>query len=122
MLAIALMQWWYFKGWLEAGKRGLGMARSVLQSFSVPILARTLFAPWKQIVALSQPNETVQMKLRKVLDNLVSRVVGFMVRSLTLIAAMILALAALITGLAIIIIWPLLPLSVLLLIAKGLGI
>ena len=121
MLAVALLQWWYSRGWLETGKRGLGMASSVVQSFSVPILAKTLFAPWKQIVALKPANDNIQLKLRRVLDNLVSRVVGFMVRSLTLLTALIMALFALAIGVVMIVIWPLIPVSVVILTGKGLG-
>src|SRR5688572_32715949 len=116
MLAIALLQWWYSKGWMETGKRALSLPGSVIQSFSVPILARTLFAPWKQIVAMKPANDNIQLQLRRVMDNLVSRVVGFFVRSLTLLAATIMSVLALAAGATVTLAWPLVPIAVIFLI------
>ena len=122
MLVLSLLQWWYSRGWLEVLRRMRDLIRGIYLQFSVPTLLKTLFAPWKQIVALKDPNRTIQMKLRGVLDTLVSRVVGFMVRSMTLIAAVLVITAIGIGGLITVIAWPLIPLSLPLLIAKSIGV
>ena len=122
MLVLSLLQWWYSRGWLELIKRTQALISGIYLQFSVPTLLRTLFAPWKQIVAFQEPNQTIQMRMRGVLDTLVSRVVGFMVRSMTLVAAVVVMILIALSGLLTILIWPVLPLSVPLLMVKGFGI
>ena len=81
--------WWYTGGlkWVvaRAGKR----LNAVHRMFSVGILLRTLFAPWKQIVGTPNNNQTLDDKFRMKLDNLISRFVGLGVRTLTLLAAFV---------------------------------
>lgn len=121
MLFFAWAGWWYTAGWLECMKRIEGAIRGVLKSFSVTTLLRTLFAPWKQIVAMKDPNENLQMKLRGVLDTLVSRFVGFFIRIFTLLTAVIVTFFLMLGGGALLLIWPLLPMAVPALITKGFG-
>lgn len=91
-------------------------------SFSVTTLLRTLFAPWKQIVAMKDPNENIQMKIRGFFDTLVSRFVGFFIRLFTLLTAVLATVFLLISGGALLLIWPLLPIAIPALITKGAGI
>lgn len=121
MLFFAWLSWWYTAGWLECLKRVENAVRGVLKSFSVNTLLRTLFAPWKQIVAIKDPNENIQMKIRGFFDTLVSRTVGFFVRIITLVTASVMILLYTALGIALLVIWPLLPVSVPALIAKGFG-
>jgi hypothetical protein len=85
--------------------------------FSVPILIRTLFAPWRRII--TYPGATIDAKLRAAGDNMVSRVVGFSVRSMVLFSAgVMLVLVAAVAALQLII-WPLIPVAVVVAIVKG---
>lgn len=122
MLFFAWLSWWYTTGWLECMKRVEGAISGVLKSFSVTTLLRTLFAPWKQIVAMKDPNENIQMKIRGFFDTLVSRFVGFFIRTFTLLTAVLLTLFLMISGGALLLMWPLLPVAVPVLITKGIGI
>lgn len=83
----------------------------------MPLLLRTLAAPWRRMTTMSQG--TLEQRFRALVDNAVSRVVGFIVRVLALTAAALLiaglALAAAITMLA----WPLLPVGGIVLIIYG---
>lgn len=103
------------------GQRFLSLAQGVYQSFSVPTLLRTLFAPWRQTIAPAGPNRNIKERWRGLIDNLVSRVVGFGMRSATLIAAVIETVVISVVGTALIIVWPAVPALVTLLFAKGLG-
>jgi hypothetical protein len=118
MLVIGFIQWWYGPGWREAGQAVLGRIRSTYLNFSIPILLRTMFEPWRRIVSPSQGS--LGMKMRAMLDNLVSRFVGFGVRFCALIAALVLMALNLIIGGLIFVLWPTLPLLSLLLVAGGL--
>lgn len=85
--------------------------------FSVSILLRTLFSPWRRIITF--PGASLQDHLRAFGDNLISRFVGFIVRVSVLIAAGVtLALLVLLCFVEIVI-WPLVPLGALALIVKG---
>ena len=91
----------------------LGISRM----FSVPILLRTLFAPWKRII--SYPGASLEAKLRAFTDNLVSRAVGFVVRVLVLLTALTLEALAACVGVVWIILWPLLPVAAVVLLIKA---
>ncbi|HVE80810.1 MAG TPA: hypothetical protein VNA68_01580 [Candidatus Dormibacteraeota bacterium] len=118
MLALAFLEWWYGRGWkLFAGKQ-LGSIKHLMLAFSVPLLARTLFAPWKQIISYS--DDSLAMNMRVLLDNTVSRVVGFGVRIIVLFAAFLLSAIWLAVSLAGLILWPLLPIASIVLIIGGL--
>lgn len=121
MLAVAFFQWWYGEGWLECFKRLMRQARQILMAFSLPILVKTLFAPWKQTVDVLGKNANLQQRLQAWIGNQISRVVGFLVRSFTLIAALLAAGLMAVAAVALTIVWPLLPLSVVWLFAKGAG-
>ena len=111
MLFVAFFRWWYTAGWLRLLD---GVKRRLIrlgQTFSVPLLLRTLFKPWKQIVALRDPNATIGMRFRGLVDNLVSRCVGLVVRLLTLVAGAMTIVVLGLLGLAALISWPFLPLA-----------
>jgi len=117
MLFLEFFQWWYGIGWLEAGKGALGLVKKVQLSFSIPVLLRTLFAPWKMII--SPPGRSLDDKMRTLLDNLISRTVGFFVRIFSLVAAvMLIALAAIVGG-VVALAWPLIPVLVIVSLIKG---
>jgi len=118
MFMLDLFVWWYGNGWtgvLRATRRRLvGLSAA----FSIDILLRTLFAPWKRIV--TYPGAGLDAKLRALGDNLISRFVGFMVRIVALLAALVSLIGLCLVGIAELIIWPLLPLVAVALIVKGL--
>lgn len=114
-----LFFWWYGRGWLDAWKTARDWVTKVQMEFSVSELLRTLFSPWKQIISL--PGRSLDEKLRAIVDNLISRVIGFLVRFLALLAASICIVLAAIVGLARAIAWPLIPPAVVYLIYRGLA-
>lgn len=105
-----LLRWWYGSGWLRAWQGVPGSVKKVEQTFSMPVLFRNLFAPWKQVTTMPG-DKSIGAHFRAAIDNLVSRTVGFCVRLLTLIVAAatltVYATFGLISALA----WPLLPIA-----------
>lgn len=77
--------------------------------FSVPILVRTMFSPWRRIVSLG--GGSIGMRFRAVVDNVVSRFVGLTVRLLALTAALVLMGLAAVLGAVTMLVWPFLPLA-----------
>jgi hypothetical protein len=109
MLVMAFFKWWYGPGWQDAIGRILGHTRTIYLDFSVPILLRTLFAPWRRVV--SDGNGPLTQRLRATLDNLVSRFVGLGVRLIALIAAGLLMALTVTGGALLALLWPLVPLA-----------
>lgn len=107
MLIVAFVQWWYGPGWRDVANRVAGRIRHAYLDFSVPILLRTLFAPWRRITTDS--GGAIGQQLRAVVDNTVSRFVGLAVRLMALLLALLMITGTLVFGGLLLLIWPLLP-------------
>ena len=107
MLLVAFISWWYGPGWRDASAQLKDRLRTTVLTFSVPILLRTMFAPWRRII--SPPGSSLQQKARALVDNAVSRAVGFAVRLLALVSAGIIIAVYCIFGGLILVLWPVLP-------------
>lgn len=118
MLALELIKWWYIKGWAEVGRRWMAYIKGLYRYFSVVLLLKTLFSPWKRIVSYGR--KSIQERFRAALDNLVSRMVGFSVRIMVIIAAAVLIGGCAFLAAASLVLWPLVPLAVPALIIKAL--
>ena len=107
MLIAAFLQWWYGPGWRDASYRLTNRLKMTYLSFSVPILLRTMFAPWRRI--MTPPGKSLEQKMHALVDNIVSRCVGFAVRLLALFAALLIMLFYAVIGGVLLILWPVLP-------------
>lgn len=112
-----LLRWWYGAGWAAAFSRITERTASVSHAFSVPILLKTLFAPWRRIVTSGAKG--LDAKMQALLDNLVSRTVGFVSRFVMLIAAAVVTLGTFLLGAAIALAWPLIPFAIVYLFVRG---
>lgn len=112
------MRWWYGAGWRDAARRVPARLRSIYLSFSVPILLATMFAPWRRII--TPGGGSLGQRGRALVDNLVSRVVGFVVRLLALVSAGLLVAVTAVGGGLLLVIWPLLPVLGVVMIVWGL--
>jgi len=83
-----------------------------LDYFSIPILLKTLFAPWKRDI-LSTQNLSLNEKFRIWIFNLLSRLIGAVIRLFTIFFGLFLTLFLFIFGFAVVIIWILLPFLIL---------
>jgi hypothetical protein len=118
MLMLQLFAWWYVRGWQDIARASGTRLIRVAHLFSVPILMRTLWAPWRRII--TYPGASIDAKLRAIGDNLVSRAIGFTVRLLVLITAALILLLTATVGLIVILLWPLIPPAALFFLGKGL--
>lgn len=99
--------WWYGPGWLLAWKNSLEWVRKVQLSFSIDVLLKTLFSPWKRIVSFG--GRSIDEKFRAAIDNLISRIIGFCVRIIILFVALLLMAMTALAGILLAVLWPLLP-------------
>ncbi len=116
MLALEFISWWYSAGWLGFAKRLFGYLTSILHYFSVALLLKTLFAPWKRITSYGK--RSLNERLRALLDNLIARLVGFSVRFMVLFVALILSTVGVALSFVCLVLWPLLPVAVPLLVVR----
>lgn len=117
MLFLELFTWWYGDGWRQAGRGAVNLVNKVKLTFSIPILLKTLFAPWRRII--TPPGRSLDEKMRALGDNLISRAVGFVVRLFSLITALVLVVLAAVLGSFMAIVWPLIPLLIVISVIKG---
>lgn len=118
MLAVAFARWWYGAGWKLVQKNVRVRMERTLASFSVPSLTRTLFAPWKRIV--TNPGAGISAHFRAMIDNMVSRFVGFTIRVIVLLTAAVCLLGVGVGGMLQIALWPFVPLLAFACLVKGL--
>lgn len=108
MIISALFSWWYGKGWAQLGQRVMLRVSRALGFFSVGILARTLFDPFRQIDAAGVRG-SFQVQMRAFFDRSFSRVVGFFLRSMVIVFGLAVGTVLLISGAIQLVVWPLLP-------------
>ena len=109
MFIVGLFSWWYGAGWVRCISAVRGGLASIYDYFSLDLLLRTLFSPFRQISAGSVRGP-IGVQLRAMLDNLISRVIGAVVRTLVIISGTITLLVSCVLGLLRIIAWPFIPL------------
>lgn len=117
MIPAAFLSWWYGAGWRALQHNVKVRLRRTMATFSVQTLTRTLFAPWKRII--TTPGAGIEAKMRAIGDNMVSRAVGFTIRIMMLFVALLAILAVSIGGVIQIILWPLVPVLIVVCLVKG---
>jgi hypothetical protein len=118
MLAVEFLTWWYGAGWRQLISRILKRIEWIIEIFSIPILLRTLFEPWRRII--SYGDDSFIAGLRAMLDNTISRFVGLGVRLIVLFTAFIGMMLTLLGGIILVVVWPLMPLGSIAMILWGL--
>lgn len=110
MLFVSLVRWWYGLGWLDQAKLVRDRFDRAADFFSLELSLRTLFAPFRQIDAEGVRKGSLDVILRAMFDQLFSRFIGAMARSvLILTGSIVLFLEALVGGVRLAI-WPAMPL------------
>jgi len=118
MLMLEFVKWWYGRGWAGALDSVKARAEALSDMFSVSILLRTLFSPWRRII--TYPGAGLEAHLRAMVDNLVSRLIGFVVRVTVLVSAGIVFCLHIVISLVELVFWPVVPLAAIGLILWGL--
>ena len=112
MLAVSFVQWWYGRGLKEYALGFLDGLRDAADFFSIRLLIRNLFAPFRQIAATSRDHLPLTARLQAWFDLLISRLVGATIRFLLLVIGTVFIICRAALGLVVMILWPLLPLLI----------
>ncbi|HJP96596.1 MAG TPA: hypothetical protein VJ843_04475 [Candidatus Saccharimonadales bacterium] len=108
MLALALFSWWYTTAWKNLAQQIERRVDRCLDFFSVGLLFRTLFDPFRQISAGSVRG-SMDVKMRAFADRSFSRVFGAFVRTLFIVLGLLTSAVLIIVGFVQLILWPVVP-------------
>ena len=109
MLFVSFFKWWFVDGWLEQLRQVERQLGRLSDLFSFGLLAKTLFAPFRQISSGSvRGSLSAQMGAWR--DRTISRLIGGIIRILTMCAGAIVILMSLVWGMIRLVVWVLLPL------------
>lgn len=121
MLIWGMMTWWYTIGWRQCWRRVQERLAATLDFFSIDLLARTFFSPFRQISA-GNVQGPLAVHVRAFFDRLVSRCIGAAVRLVMIVVGALTIACNLVAGGLFLLSWalvPLLPLAGLVLFLSG---
>lgn len=108
-MVMSFISWWYRGGWAAKSEQILDSLERSIDYFSLSILIRTWFSPFRQIDAAKYSNLPLNLRMRNFFDRSFSRVFGAIIRTIVmLIGIMFIAIKALL-GLFLLAIWPFFP-------------
>ncbi len=84
MLLVELINWWYGRGFKAFFLKLIDKLRNTADFFSIGSLIKTWFLPFRQISAGSVEG-SLETRFQAFLDRLVSRAVGFTLRTILII-------------------------------------
>ena len=108
MHIVGLLSWWYTSGLKVASLRVFNRLANLFDYFSIDILLKTLFSPFRQISA-GKVRGPLGVQLRAFADRLISRIIGGIVRSIVMIFGLMAIIVAVILGAMYLVIWLLVP-------------
>ena len=109
MLFLDFLKWWYGPGWALRLSMLAEHIKNWVEYFSVGTLLKTLFQPWRQNISRARSDQALNAKISALVDNIVSRGVGFFVRLFALTAGAIMLVLVFVFYLAVFVLWPFLP-------------
>lgn len=121
MFIIGMLSWWYGAGWRQRVVILRERLAKTVDYFSIDLLAKTLFAPFRQISA-GRVNGPLGVKMQAFFDRLISRMIGMMIRSTMIVMGVGTIIVHSVLGLITVIMWafiPLLPLIGVLIMLSG---
>ncbi len=109
MFIVGILSWWYGAGWKQRFSVLAERLSSTADYFSIDLLLRTLFSPYRQISA-GKVRGSLNVQMRAFFDRLISRIIGAIVRSVMIITGLVGMLVYSIIGIALVVLWGIVPL------------
>lgn len=113
MAIVYMLSWWYSTGLKEQFLHGMSKLNSVFDYFSIDILVKTLFAPFRQISS-GKVSGGLDVQFRAFVDRMISRLIGGFVRFFTMIVgliALIVGFVIIVLGLVLWLVIPIVPIA-----------
>lgn len=109
MFLVGMISWWYGRGWRGQFVRVRNRLMQTASFFSIGQLAGTLFSPFRQISA-GRVGGPFGVVIRAFFDQLLSRIIGGVVRTFTIIFGIVVLVLQALYEAIILIVWLFLPL------------
>lgn len=106
---MGFLSWWYTAGWRQRFVLLHQHMSRTADYFSIDLLLRTFFAPFRQISA-GKVRGPLGVQLRAFFDNLISRIIGSFVRGLLVVIGSFWIIVAAIVGGIFALLWVVVPL------------
>ena len=108
MFIVGILSWWYGAGLMARIASVQARIASIMDYFSIDLLLRSIFSPFKQISAGSVSGP-VGVKLRALLDRIFSRVIGAVVRLMLIVVGVIGIMLTVLLGVILVASWLVVP-------------
>ena len=109
MFIVGLLSWWYGTGWRQRSQIVRGRLASTIDYFSIDLLLKTFFSPFRQISA-GKVSGSLGVQWRAFVDRLISRCIGAIVRFILIIIGSVVILFWGAIGLVSLALWAVIPL------------
>ena len=109
MFIVGLLSWWYGAGWKQRSRALAERLLSTADYFSIDLLLKTLFAPYRQISA-GQVRGPLGVQMRAFFDRLLSRIIGAIIRTFMIVAGLVGMFLYIVVGGLLLILWGIIPL------------
>lgn len=109
MVILSMFSWWYTNGLMDEFARIKRMVARVSDQFSLGLLLKTLFQPFRQISANNRGGAALEDRIRAWFDRLVSRIIGMFIRLFVMIVGIIALFFTLVLAFIRLALWALLP-------------
>lgn len=109
LLVSNLLRWWYGDGWRQRAHLIANRLDGTIDYFSVDLLIKTLFAPFRQISA-GRVDGPIGVQMRAMVDKLFSRLIGAVVRLFLLVFGGVVIGLQVLIGLIVLVGWAIVPL------------
>ena len=110
MFIVGLLGWWYGRGWAQRVSRLREKLLNTLDYFSIDLLLRTFFSPFRQISA-GKVRGPLGVQMRALLDRIISRVIGAMIRLTMIIIGSVFIVLYALFGVLMVVLWGAIPIA-----------
>jgi hypothetical protein len=108
MLIVGILSWWYTVGWQQRIVKLREGFNGAADYFSLDLLLRTLFSPFRQI-SVGRVDGPLGVRLQALVDRILSRCIGAMIRLFMIIVGTLSLLAYLLLGGIMLVVWAAIP-------------
>lgn len=111
-LVLEYFAWWYTDGFIRLLKYLKAFVVVLADNFSVRVILRTFFQPWKRDIA-STKGLSLDKRFQVWVGNLIARVFGMIIKGITFVIFLLFFIVLIVFELLIFIVWLLFPIIIL---------
>lgn len=109
MFIVGMLSWWYGAGWKARTLIVRERIEGTMDFFSIDVLLRTLFSPYRQISA-GKVDGSIGVLWRAFVDRTISRLIGFILRIVIVVVGSFAVVLQALIGALLLVLWVFIPL------------